>query len=76
MSQFVFKQIANCTMQQRHVRIHDDMLFEVSRHFVMSLCHCRLVNINQLSHNIGEVNWAAVKVKGAGLRFGKIERGV
>ena len=76
MSQFVFKQIAYYTIQQSYVGIHNHMLFDVSRHFVMMLGRRRLVNIDQLSHGIGEVNWIAIDVKRTRLRFGKIQRGV
>ncbi|MGC1648671.1 MAG: hypothetical protein WA741_22870, partial [Candidatus Sulfotelmatobacter sp.] len=76
MSQFVLKQIAYRTIQKGHVSIHDHMLFQVSRYFVMSLSQGRLVNINELSHNIGEVNWAAIYVKRPSLSFGKIQRDV
>jgi len=76
MSQFVFKQITDHTIQQGDVRIHDHVLFELSGHFVMMLSHRRLVNIDQLSHDIGEVNWAAIDVKRTRFRFGKVQRGV
>jgi hypothetical protein len=76
MSQFVFEQIAYHTIQQSRVSIHDHMLFDVRRHFVTALSHGRLVNINQLSHDIGEIDWAAIHVKRASLRLGQIERGV
>ena len=76
MSQFVFKQIAHDAIQQRQVSIHNHVLFEITRHFVMALGHGRLVNINQLSHDIGEVDWAAIHVKRTRLRFGKVQRGV
>jgi hypothetical protein len=75
-SQFVFKQIAYYTIQQRQVSIYDHMPFEINRHFVMALSHSRLVDINQLSHNIGEIDWATIHVKRTGLGLGKIERGV
>jgi len=76
MSQFVFKQITYHTIQQGHVRIHDHVLFEISRHFVMALGHRWLIDINQLSHDIGQVNRAAIDVKSTRFRFGKVQRGV
>ena len=74
MSQFIFKQIAYCTIQQSHISVHYDMLFEFSRYFMIVLGHCGLININQLSHDIGEVDWTAIDVKRTGLRFGEIQR--
>jgi hypothetical protein len=52
------------------------MFFDVSSHFVMVLDHSRLVNINQLSHDIGEIDWGAIHVERTSLGFGKIERSV
>src|ERR1700693_631620 len=71
MSQFVFKQIAYCPIQQSHISVHYDMLFEFSRYFMIVLGHCGLININQLSDNLGEVDRTAIDVKRTCLRFGK-----
>jgi hypothetical protein len=76
MSQFVFKQITDHTIQQGYVRIHDNMLFEVGGYFVIVLSHRRLVDIYQLSHKIGEVNWAEIHVKRSSFSLGKIESGI
>jgi hypothetical protein len=75
-SQFIFKQIANYTIQQGHVSIHDDMLFEVGGYYVIMLSHRGLVDIYQLSHKTGEVNWAEIHVKRSGFSLGKIESGI
>src|SRR6202795_2864715 len=74
MSQFVFKQIAYCPIQQSHISVHYDMLLEFSRYFMIVLGHCGLINIDQLSDNLGEVDRTAIDVKRTCLRFGEIQR--
>ena len=45
MSQLVFQQIAYHSIQQRVISIYDHIVFEVNRQFMMTLCHCGLINI-------------------------------
>ena len=76
MCQLVFKKIAYHSIEQRQVSVYDHMIFDVSRHLVVTLSHGGVVDVDELSYDIGKVDGVMSHVKRARFGFGKIQRGV